>query len=284
MICKICNTKTSGYKKIKKGKICNNCYAALPVCIQKSICNLTCDEIKLLEKNFYTAEQFIDPKHYTPWMEYKNLSLSLSGIILEKKHILLFKDLQSAWFSFIPRKYENDTVCFGDLCLHFSFRGIPYEFSTLAAHGTIPYTFTGSFTPSYPTIIKTLSQFIENGISRPSHTIEEEKARFEYYQEKYKFWQEENRKEQQKREQEKRRRHKESRSNSSNTQSSNSGKDELHQALDFFHLAIPFSKQELKNTYRSYMRQCHPDQQHTTATFTAAQVNIYYELLEKYAS
>lgn len=284
MICKICNTKTSGYKRMKKGRICKSCYDTLPECIQNSICTLTCDEIKLVKKKFYTAEQFIDQKHYTPWMEYNNLSLSLSGIILEKKHILLFKDLQNAWFSFIPRRYENDTVCFGDLCLQFSFRGIPYEFSTLIAQGTIPYTFNGSFTPSYPTIIKTLSQFIEKGISRPSHTIEEEKARYEYYQEKYKFRQEENRKEQQKREQEKRRQQENSNSNSSNTQNTSNKKDKLHQALDFFHLAIPFSKQELKTTYRCYMRQCHPDQQHKTTAFTAAQVNIYYELLKKYAS
>ena len=47
MICKVCNTKISGYKKIKRGKICKNCYDALPACIQNSIRNLTSDEICL---------------------------------------------------------------------------------------------------------------------------------------------------------------------------------------------------------------------------------------------
>lgn len=281
MICKVCNTKTSGYKKIKRGKICKNCYDALPACIQNSIRNLTSDEICLLRKKFHTSEQFVEQKHYTPWLSYHNLSLTLSGILLEEKHILLFKNLQSVWFSFIPRKYENQKLCFGDLCLHFVFHGIPYEFSTLAAQGTIPYTFDGSFTPSYPTIVKTLNQFIEMGITRPSHTIEEEKAKYECYQEKYKFWQEENRREQQRKEQEKRERQEQS-DRTKNTQKQTQ-KDELHQALDFFHLRIPFSKQELKTIYRKYMRQCHPDQKQKTVTFTAAQVNVYYELLLKYA-
>ena len=273
MICKVCNTKTSGYKKIKRGKICKNCYDALPACIQNSIRNLTSDEICCFGKKFHTSEQFVEQKHYTPWLSYHNLSLTLSGILLEEKHILLFKDLQSVWFSFIPRKYENQKLCFGDLCLHFVFHGIPYEFSTLAAQGTIPIPLTAHYA-ILPNDRKDTEPVHRNGNHSASHTIEEEKAKYERYQEKYKFWQEENRREQQRKEQEKRERQKQS-DRTKNTQKQTQ-KDELHQALDFFHLRIPFSKQELKTIYRKYMRQCHPDQKQKTVTFTAAQVNVYY--------
>lgn len=277
MYCKICASKAKDYKKICKGKICLNCYDKLPECVKHNIRNFTFEEIRYVKRKFHTLDQFVKMDSNCSWIEYNNIGLSLIGIVLEKKYILLFKDLQQVSFSFIPRKTINDKLCFGELCFQFSFIGFPYKFSTLIAEGSLEYKFSKDlFTPIFPTIINTLSKFIHKGIV--GYSLEEEKVKYSRYQEKYKSWQEDYKREQQEKEQ------REKTYNSDSSRCRKTSNDSLQNALEFFHLHIPFTERELKSIYHEYIRKCHPDQSQVAAELNAKQVNEYYTLLKKYTN
>lgn len=58
--------------------------------------------------------------------------------------------------------------------------------------------------------------------------------------------------------------------------------DSLNEALKFYGLSIPFSSQTLKEKRRELMKKAHPDAGGSTEQ--AEKVNVFYEVLEKYAS
>lgn len=61
-----------------------------------------------------------------------------------------------------------------------------------------------------------------------------------------------------------------------------SQRDDLSIALAFYGLTIPFSEQQLRDRRRKLMKKAHPDAGGSTEN--AEKVNVYFDILKKYAS
>lgn len=73
-----------------------------------------------------------------------------------------------------------------------------------------------------------------------------------------------------------------SRNNQKNSRQGSGVASEYEKALKFYGLQMPFTKEELKNKRRQLMKKAHPDAGGNTEE--AEKVNVYYDILIKYAN
>ena len=73
-----------------------------------------------------------------------------------------------------------------------------------------------------------------------------------------------------------------SRNNQKNSRQGSGVASEYEKALKFYGLQMPFTKEELKNKRRQLMKKAHPDAGGNTEE--AEKVNVYYDILMKYAN
>lgn len=275
MKCRLCGKRLK-FKDLTN-HVCSDCYENLPKCVQENIENLNATEIKKIMSKFRTPKQFVNPEQYKVWFRYGAIGVTTTGVVLDKRYIVLFKDIKNFYFDFIPRRRgKENNICFGEYSFSFELSGIPYEFRTLVLRDATSYKISnGEFCPDYfPNNLLKLAMYIKKGVADTAHNLEKEKR--DYETKNGYTYEGDNR----------------STTNESNAKGANQKKKtysdtnlkdgDLADALKLFHISFPYTEQELKTVYRKMIRQCHPDQQVRVSALKAEDVNRYYDLLKNY--
>lgn len=283
MKCRLCGNKLT-IKEYRK-HICKHCMEQLPKCLQDGIHRMDEKEAKRLCSKFHPRDSFNTPELHNMWIRYGDVGLTTRGVMIDRTHVILFEDIDSFFFDFLPREARNGNLCKGEFCFGFRLHNFPYEFRTLMVRCVSSYEIkNGNFFPNFCREIYKMAEFIQKGITFKTHNLADERKKYEKEeQERFcnSFCQDKKKEEKKKEWGEKGERH--SYENKS-TRKQNITGDELKDALSFFQMKIPYTNTELKRVYRSLIVQCHPDQKVKRKDLKPEDVNRYYGILKRYVS
>lgn len=286
MKCRLCGNKLG---LIEYGKhICKHCMEQLPKCLQDGIRRMDEKEVKRLIAKFHPRDSFGPKELQNMWIQYGDVGLTTRGVMIDRTHVILFEDIESFFFDFLPREARKGGTCKGEFCFSFRLHGFSYEFRTMMVRCVASYEIkNGNFCPNFCREIYKMAEFVQKGMKFKDHDLTKEKERYtEEEKERFrKFYQKKEQKERQKEKNEKKEEKQEEwRQSRENSRSPQNTGDELRDALAFFQMTIPYSNAKLKKVYHSLIVQCHPDQKIKKSDLRAEDVNRCYGVLKRYAS
>ena len=160
MKCRLCGNKLT-IKEYRK-HICKHCMEQLPKCLQDGIHRMDEKEAKRLCSKFHPRDSFNTPELHNMWIRYGDVGLTTRGVMIDRTHVILFEDIDSFFFDFLPREARNGNLCKGEFCFGFRLHNFPYEFRTLMVRCVSSYEIkNGNFFPNFCREIYKMAEFIQ---------------------------------------------------------------------------------------------------------------------------